>query len=404
MRYGFTTGSCSAAAAKAATYMLLSGKLKESICITTPKGIDFNAEILNIKCSENEVTCGVLKDGGDDPDVTSGSIVYATVSYLDELDKIDQSDYKSAESDLKSNLADYKSNNLDNGDSQIIIDGGQGVGRVTMPGLDQPVGNAAINSVPRIMIEKEVRQVMEVLDYKGGLKIIISIPGGEKIAEKTFNPRLGIKGGLSVLGTSGIVEPMSSQALLDTIKVELNQKKALGYKTIVIAPGNYGMDFMKETYSYNLDQAVKCSNFIGQTLDMIGDLGFEEVLLCGHVGKLIKLSGGIMNTHSHEADCRMELMAAAGVRAGLPFESLNEILKCVSTDGAYDIVLKTGLEKEFMAQVMDKVDYYLKKKAEDRFNIECMIYSNIYGLMGKTGGADDLINKVVNGERELKNS
>ena len=203
MRYGFTTGSCSAAAAKAAAYMLLTGNKKEKITITTPKGIDFHAQILDIKRTEDGVSCGVMKDGGDDPDVTSGSIVYANVSRVGDVN---------TEDGLKNNT------------SKVLIDGGEGVGRVTQPGLDQPVGNAAINSVPRQMIEKEVREVMDVLDYNGSLSVIISIPGGEKIAEKTFNPRLGIEGGLSVLGTSGIVEPMSTQALLDTINIELNQK------------------------------------------------------------------------------------------------------------------------------------------------------------------------------------
>ncbi|MBR6404058.1 MAG: cobalamin biosynthesis protein CbiD [Eubacterium sp.] len=369
MRYGFTTGSCSAAAAKAATYMLLSGNVKDNITITTPKGIDFHARILDIQRSENEVICGVMKDGGDDPDVTTGAIVYATVRSI--------------------------KNQSDSSDNQIIIDGGEGVGRVTKPGLDQPVGNAAINTVPRQMIENEVREVMNLLDYIGSLSVIISIPGGEEIAEKTFNPRLGIEGGLSVLGTSGIVEPMSSQALLDTIKVELNQKKALGCVSVVIAPGNYGLDFMKETYGYDLDEAVKCSNFIGQTLDMIAELGFKEALLCGHIGKLIKVSGGIMNTHSKEADCRTELMVAAGIKAGLPADILNGILDCVSTDAAYELILTTGKEKEFMAEVMRKADYYLKKRAADRFNIECIIFSNVFGLMGKTSGAEALLDKMI---------
>ena len=373
MRYGFTTGSCSAAAAKAAAYMLLTGNKKEKITITTPKGIDFHAQILDIKRTEDAVSCGVMKDGGDDPDVTSGSIVYANVSRV--------GDVNTEES-------------LQNSTSKVLIDGGEGVGRVTQPGLDQPVGNAAINSVPRQMIEKEVREVMDVLDYNGSLSIIISIPGGEKIAEKTFNPRLGIEGGLSVLGTSGIVEPMSTQALLDTINIELNQKKMLGYDRIVIAPGNYGLDFMRDTFDYNLDEAVKCSNFIGQTLDMIAEHGFKEVLLCGHIGKLIKVSGGIMNTHSKEADCRMELMAAAAIRVGLPVNVINEILDCVSTDAAYELILKTGKEKEFMAEVTRKVDYYLKKKAVDRFNIECIIFSNLYGLLGETSGSRDLLHKI----------
>ncbi|MCR5754071.1 MAG: cobalt-precorrin-5B (C(1))-methyltransferase CbiD [Acetatifactor sp.] len=370
MRIGFTTGSCAAAAAKAAAFMLLSGKKKTQITITTPKGIDFCAELVDIHREKEWVSCAVQKDGGDDPDVTTGAYVYATVS-----------------------IRTLEGEQIPKG--QVLIDGGEGVGRVTKPGLDQPVGNAAINSVPRSMIEKEIREVLEVLDYDGGLSVVISVPGGAKIAEKTFNPRLGIAGGISILGTSGVVEPMSSQALLDTIRVELNQKKALGCSKVVIAPGNYGLDFMKKRYGYDLDEAVKCSNYIGETLEMIAKLGFTDVLLCGHIGKLIKVSGGIMNTHSGEADCRMELMVAAALQAGVGNESLKEILNCISTDAGYQVIKQNGREVEFMKIVMEKIDRYLKKKAAERFGVECIVFSNEHGLLGRTDGADGLLQSIM---------
>jgi len=366
MRFGFTTGSCSAAAAKAATYMLLGGNKKNSITITTPKGIDFHAEITDITITEDYVRCGVVKDGGDDPDVTTGYTIYATVELSD------------------------KEGNL------VTVDGAEGVGRVTKPGLDQPVGNAAINSVPRKMIEKEVKEVMELMDYKGSIKVTVSVPGGEELSAKTFNPRLGIMGGISILGTSGIVEPMSRQALLDTIKVELNQKKEMGMKAIAISPGNYGLDFMKREYGYNLDDAVKCSNFIGDTIEMIAELGFEKAVLCGHIGKLIKVAGGIMNTHSSEADCRIELMTHGAFLAGAEKETLKKITECVSTDGAYEIILNAGIQKQFMEIIMEKIVYYLNKKASDRFIIECVVYSNEFGLLGKTPGASELIGELIN--------
>lgn len=233
MRYGFTTGSCAAAAAKAAAYMLLTGKVKTEITIETPKGIPYTARILDISRGEKEVTCAVEKDGGDDPDITTGALIYAGVSFGEA------------------------------GEQGVRIDGGIGVGRVTRPGLDQPVGNAAINHVPREMIEKEVLQVCRLTDYRGSLKVVVFVPEGEKLAEKTFNPRLGIMGGISILGTSGIVEPMSSQAILDTIRVELRQRKAQGFDYVAVAPGNYGLEYMKRTYGYDLDRSVKCSNLSG---------------------------------------------------------------------------------------------------------------------------------------------
>lgn len=365
MRNGFTTGSCSAAAAKAAVYMLLTGNTKENITITSPKGIDFKAQIVDITITESYSSCGVVKDGGDDPDVTTGSVVYVTARRI-----------------------------LD-GKKQIVIDGGDGVGRVTKPGLDQPVGNAAINSVPRKMIEQEVREVMNVLDYGDSIDILVSVPGGVELAKKTFNPRLGIEGGISILGTTGIVEPMSSQALLDTISVELRQKRALGRNIVAIAPGNYGLDFMKLEYGYDLDEAVKCSNFIGDTLDMIAEYGYKKALLCGHIGKLIKVAGGIMNTHSKEADARIELMVYSALKAGADVKTLNMIADCVSTDAAYEVIVAAGIEQEFMQEVLNKITYYLNKRVAGRFEIECIVYSNEHGLLGETIDARKMVEELL---------
>ena len=174
MRYGFTTGSCSAAAAKAAAYMLLTGWEKRKIAIDTPKGIRYETGVVEIKREEKKVSCAVIKDGGDDPDITTGAHVTATVSFLETEEK-----------------------------QTIRIEGGKGVGVVTKPGLDQPVGNAAINRVPRAMIQKEVSEVCRLLDYKGSLLVEISVPEGETLASQTFNPRLGTEGGISSLGNSG---------------------------------------------------------------------------------------------------------------------------------------------------------------------------------------------------------
>ncbi|MBQ8190109.1 MAG: cobalamin biosynthesis protein CbiD [Lachnospiraceae bacterium] len=360
MRYGFTTGSCAAAAAKAAAYMLLTGKRKTEITIETPKGIPYTAQLIDIVRSEKEVSCAVEKDGGDDPDITTGALIYAKVSFGKES-AVDKQDCP-----------------------QILIDGGIGVGRVTKPGLDQPVGNAAINHVPREMITKEVLQVCKILDYRGALEIEISVPGGERLAEQTFNPRLGIVGGISILGTSGIVEPMSNQAILDTIKVELNQRKEQGFGYVAVSPGNYGLDFMKKTYGYDLDKSVKCSNFIGDTIDMAMELGFRKMLLTGHIGKLIKVSGGIMNTHSKEGDCRMELIAASAVKCGVEVKYLNQILECVTTEEAVRILAECGKRREVMDHAMERICYYLNKRARGKMQIDCIMYANEFGELGRS--------------------
>lgn len=363
MRYGFTTGSCAAAAAKAAAYMLLSGRQKNTITIETPKGIPYTAEILEITRGEKAVQCAVRKDGGDDPDITSGALINAEVS-----------------------LTDHTRTQAT--DTRIHIDGGIGVGRVTKPGLDQPVGNAAINHVPREMIAKEVLEVCDLMDYKGNLQVIISVPEGEAIAKQTFNPRLGIVGGISILGTSGIVEPMSNQALLDTIRVELNQRRAEGFDYVTVAPGNYGLDFMKKAYGYDLDKSVKCSNFIGATIDMAVECGFTRMLLTGHIGKLIKVAGGIMNTHSKEADCRMELLSAFAIHEGAGADVAAKILDCVATEEAVRLLREAGKQQEVMDYAMERIMFYLNKRAGGRMQIDCIMYDNTFGELAKSKEAD----------------
>lgn len=374
MRYGFTTGSCAAAAAAAACYMLLTGTKKEEMTILTPKGISYTAKLVDISINESSAACAIVKDGGDDPDITTGAHIVAEVAFLQ-----------------KESLQKDKTDAV----QQIIIRGGKGVGRVTKPGLDQPVGEAAINHVPREMIEKEVRRICALCDYNGKLQVTISVPEGEEIAQKTFNPRLGITGGISILGTSGIVEPMSSQALLDTIQVELRQKKAMGQQMIAVTPGNYGLDFMKEAFAYDLDKSVKCSNFIGNTIDMAAETGFCGMLLTGHIGKLVKVSGGIMNTHSKEGDCRMELLAAAALKSGGSKTQALEILEAVTTEEGIRLLQEGGNLQKTMQILMEKIMFYLQKRAAGRLEIECMMYANGYGLLAESSGAEAMLEALM---------
>lgn len=374
MRYGFTTGSCAAAAAAAACYMLLTGRKKEEMTILTPKGISYTAKLVDISINESSAACAIVKDGGDDPDITTGAHIVAEVAFLQ----------KESQQKDKTDAV-----------QQIIIRGGKGVGRVTKPGLDQPVGEAAINHVPREMIEKEVRRICALCDYNGKLQVTISVPEGEEIAQKTFNPRLGITGGISILGTSGIVEPMSSQALLDTIQVELRQKKAMGQQMIAVTPGNYGLDFMKEAFAYDLDKSVKCSNFIGNTIDMAAETGFCGMLLTGHIGKLVKVSGGIMNTHSKEGDCRMELLAAAALKSGGSKTQALEILEAVTTEEGIRLLQEGGNLQKTMQILMEKIMFYLQKRAAGRLQIECMMYANGYGLLAESSGAEAMLETLM---------
>lgn len=365
LRYGYTTGSCAAAASKAAAAMLLSGKEISYVELHTPKGIDLRLEVLDISREDNAVSCAIQKDGGDDPDVTNGILIYAKVS----REPADE--------------------------AQIIIDGGIGVGRVTKPGLEQPVGAAAINKVPRQMIRENLEAVCEQYHYHGKLSVVISIPSGVELAAKTFNPRLGIVGGISVLGTSGIVEPMSEQALIDTIRVEMRQKLANGMEYLLVVPGNYGIDFLDQYgHGLQLEDAVKCSNFVGEALDAAVEFGAKGVLLVGHIGKFVKLAGGIMNTHSHNADARMELLTVHAALLGAPVELLQKMMECVTTDDALKYLKEADLMEQVMERIMEKMEFYVNQRAQHQLELGVITFSNVFGILGQTKNVPDLVKKI----------
>ena len=361
MRMGYTTGSCAAGASKAAAHMLLTGERITSVALLTPKGIELDLELLDVEIHEDYVSCAIRKDGGDDPDMTNGILIYSRVEKCE-----------------------------GNG---VFIDGGKGVGRVTKPGLEQPVGNAAINRVPRMMITQGIEEICESVGYTGGIKATIYIPEGEEIGKKTFNPRLGIMGGISVLGTSGIVEPMSEAALIRSIQIEMDMKRANGAEYLLITPGNYGQAFVREHMHLDLDKAMKCSNYVGETIDMAVSGGVKGILFVAHIGKFGKVAGGIMNTHSRCADSRAELMTAFALRAGANLEQAMEVLETLTTEEAVSVMDKYGLKEKAMELMVEKIIYYLDHRAYGKLELGLVLFSNEHGLLGKTTNVDDLIHK-----------
>ena len=356
LQFGYTTGTCAAAAAKAAVKYLACGTPPETVDIDTPKGIHLNLEVLEPEMKDGKAVCAIRKYSGDDPDVTNGILVYAE-AFWSEI-------------------------------PGITVDGGIGVGRVTKPGLKQKIGEAAINPVPLQMIKDAAEESFSDCGQAEGVKVIISIPAGVELAKKTFNPRLGIVGGISVLGTSGIVEPMSEAALTDCIDLEIKQKKALGLERLIITPGNYGEDFIRSLADIKDSELVKCSNYIGLSLDMAAAAGFTEVLLVGHVGKFIKLAGGIMNSHSKEADARAELMAACALRAGCDGDTAREILESLTTDEMLRILDEKKLLSATMAAAAEKIDFYIRNRVKDAIVLGAVVFSNEYGVLCTTGPAD----------------
>jgi len=343
MRCGYTTGSCAAGAAQAATRMLLTGAPVETAELDTPKGIRLTLEILDAEIGEGCASCAVQKDSGDDPDITNGILVYARAERIA---------------------------------SGVEIDGGRGVGRVTKAGLDQPVGAAAINATPRRMIREQVEAVCAECGYAGGIRIVISIPDGEALAEKTFNPRIGIVGGISVIGTTGIVEPMSNAALVDTIKLELSVLSAGGAKGVLLCPGNYGETFARETLGLNMQRQVSVSNFIGDGIEAAVSYGFERILLVGHIGKLVKLGIGLHNTHSAYGDGRMETLIACALECGGDLELLKKILNCVTTDAALEAITDCDLLQPVMAVLGRRIQATLERKVPVGTQIGFICFTN----------------------------
>ena len=378
--------------------MLLSGRQKNTITIETPKGIPYTAEILEITRGEKAVQCAVRKDGGDDPDITSGALIYAEVSLTDHA-RTQETDEVLPEQIPQSDARDIgpaMDRNVKNEDSRIFIDGGIGVGRVTKPGLDQLVGAAAINSVPRKMIEENVREVCMLVGYDGGIDVTISAPEGEALAKKTFNPRLGIEGGISILGTTGIVEPMSEQALLDTIRVELRQRRENGADYILLAPGNYGADYIRDFIGLDPKTAVLTSNFIGDSLEFCKEFGFHGALLIGHIGKFVKLAGGMWNTHSKFGDCRMEIIASHSAALGLRAERTEEILHCATCDDALRILDEEGLKDAFLVRLGQRIGTMLGYKSGE-LQSGAILFSKEYGFLCETEGAEELLEQIREG-------
>ena len=359
LRCGYTTGTCAALAAAGAARLLLTGEVPEHVGLVTPKGWRVETPLSDCRMEGAGALCAVRKDAGDDPDVTDGCLVCARVR-------------KKARG--------------------ITIEGGEGVGRVTKPGLDQPVGAAAINSVPRRMIAAAVEEVCVDAGYGGGLEVVISVPEGEALAKRTFNPMLGIAGGISILGTSGIVEPMSERALIDTVALSIRQAAAEGAARLLLTPGNYGADYLEKNRLDALGvPIVKCSNFIGEALDAASAEGMEEVLLVGHIGKLVKLAGGVMNTHSKTADCRPELFTAHAAICGGDTSLCRALMEAVTADACLALLEESGLREEVTESLLAAMQLHLDRRAGGNLRVGAVVFSNEYGTLGETETARALL-------------
>ena len=337
--------------------MLFERKELPVVELLPPKGIRLWLEVLDISRKKDCVSCAIKKDGGDDPDVTSGLLVYAAVRLCSRGEARAQ--------------------------QQVFLH------------TKQMVGAPAINKVPRRMITEAVQEICEKHGYCGGIEVCIRVPEGAQTAQKTFNPRLGIQGGISILGTSGIVEPMSEKALISSIEVEMKQKASGGKQYLLVAPGNYGLQYLSGHFPFAADEAVKCSNYVGQTIDFAVNMGLKGILFVAHIGKFIKVAGGIMNTHSRDADARMEILAANALRAGADARTAKQILDAVTTDEGLAVLKQTPYWTDTMQLVAQQVEYYLNHRAQGQLIIGAVLYSNAMGELGRTTQAERLLENLI---------
>ena len=349
LRKGFTTGTTATAATVAAIRTLLNQEPQETVTVHAANGKTAIFDVEQTDFDEQQASCAIKKDGGDDQDATDGALIFATVKLRD--------------------------------DNEIHLDGGKGVGRVTKEGLANKPGMPAINPTPRRVIKAAAR---EEVGEKRGVDIVISVPEGERIAKLTYNPRLGIVGGISILGTSGVVTPMSESSWKHSISIEMNIHRKRSDNTIVLVPGNYGEDFAKDELGIPSAKIVQMSNFVGYVLHETQRLGFTKVLIVGDLGKMIKVAGGIFSTHSKDADARAEIMVAnLALMGGVPTAFLRKINQCLTTISMIKMIDEAGYQEVYQ-MIADKIELRAEKllaHREPHVEIDAVIFSRESGFL-----------------------
>lgn len=357
LREGVSTGSCMTGGAAAAALWLVTGKCPDVIEVETPIGKTLYLDVV----PKEKGVCGIVKDAGDDPDVTNGSEVITKVEILPD-------------------------------DGGITFVGGDGIGTVTQEGLKLPVGEPAINPVPRQMAEKALRKIIG----NRGAVVTVSIPGGEELAKRTFNPRLGVLGGLSVLGTTGIVRPMSEEAMKDSLLVELDMYARQGHRSILFVLGTTGENALKARYG-EFQCVLQVSNYIGFMIEEAVERGFTDILIGGFVGKLVKVASGTMNTHSHVADGRLETICTHAALHGAPREVIERIYSCLTTKAAMKIVEEEGLS-EIWKDMAQKASSHCEKTARGMARVGVIFLDGENRVLAESGNVAEILPVALSAE------
>ena len=351
LRYGYTTGSSATAATKAALMYLLDDSKHDipEVTIKLPSGNSLTISVNSLEKKENSVLASVIKDGGDDPDVTHGLEIYSKVSLRNDL--------------------------------KINIFGGIGVGKVTKKGLPVAPGNSAINPVPLKMIRETVE---EMLPEGFGADVEISVPKGEETAKKTLNAKLGIIGGISILGTTGIVKPMSEESWKASLAIEL--KMALenaGNGEAIFLFGNRGKQYLSDNFDDNTSQAIVISNFVGYMFDRACEFEAKKIYFIGELGKFVKVAGGIFHTHSRVSDAKMEILTANALLVGESTENMKKIMASNTTEEATKYIEKTEVYSLLAEKAKQKCEEYCRRNGWE-LEVETLIISAEKEVLGNS--------------------
>ena len=351
LRYGYTTGSSATAATKAALMYLLDDSKHDipEVTIKLPSGNPLTISVNSLEKKENSMLASVIKDGGDDPDVTHGLEIYSKVSLRN--------------------------------DSKINIFGGIGVGKVTKKGLPVAPGNSAINPVPLKMIRETVE---EMLPEGFGADVEIFVPKGEETAKKTLNAKLGIIGGISILGTTGIVKPMSEESWKASLAIEL--KMALenaGNGEAIFLFGNRGKQYLSDNFDDNTSQAIVISNFVGYMFDRACEFEAKKIYFIGELGKFVKVAGGIFHTHSRVSDAKMEILTANALLVGESTENMKKIMASNTTEEATKYIEKTEVYNLLAEKAKQKCEEYCRRNGWE-LEVETLIISAEKEVLGNS--------------------
>jgi len=342
LRTGFTTGTCAAAASKAALLALVNQKTIDIVEVKLPKGNKLSIQIHSCVFNKKSSRCSVIKDGGDDPDVTHGAEIIVDLKITDVV-------------------------------NQVEIHGGEGIGTVTKPGLGLEIGKPAINPVPKKMVEENVREVSDIILKKSGIQLIISVPKGAEIALKTDNPRLGIVGGISILGTSGIVIPYSTASFAAAIRQSLDVTVAMGNDTVVLTTGGRSEDFAKPLFELPTHCFVQMGDFAGYSIEQCSKKGIKKAFVVGFIGKLAKMATGVKQTHVKGSKVNMNFLSIIAQKSGADEKTILEINEANSARHVLEIIKKVDIQN-FFRQICSEVYKHMRNYSNENVSIEVILF------------------------------